>query len=204
MRVPATLHKEVNTLKARNQDDLLEARLLTAYAELKSSGSEELEYVVFELAHFYSRPRKENPEKAERFFLEREGLAPGARAKRSTAQFYFFMRQPQKVIAKVDEIDSEQSDRASYYSALALKGQALLDLEKLEEAGLVIDSMIRMALTNAQGLPYGDEINLMDAATEVESLKPKCHELLRLVVPKIADPDFRARGNSLLTPGAAD
>ncbi len=199
MRVPTDLHQEVNALKTDKEDELLETRLLNAYAELKASRTEEgLEYVVFELAHFYSRPRTENPEKAEAFFLERERLAPGARAKRATAQFYFFLREPHKVIAKVDEIVSQQSDRASYYSALTLKGQALLDIQNLDDVKRVVDELVNMARMNPQGLPYGDEMNLMEAAVVIAPLRPKCCELLGLVVPKIKDQEYRERGDELL------
>ena len=108
------------------------------------------------------------------------------------------MRDYEKAVRKIDEIGSEQTDRASYYSALTLKGQALLHLRKLDGAGRVVEELVTMARTNPQGLPYGDEVNLMEAAIAVEALRPKCCELLGLVVPKMRNQEYRDHGDELL------
>jgi len=199
MLIPATLHQEITALKIAREEETLERKLLKAYADIKESGTVDvLEYVVFELAHFYSRPRTENLEKAEAFFLEHEKLAPGARTKRATAQFYFVISDPQKVVAKVDEIDPQEPDRASYYSALTLKGQAFIDLGMLNGASTVLDELLNMVRMNPRGLPYGDEMNLLEVGVAIEMLRPKCCELLGLVVPKIRDQEYRDRGEELL------
>jgi hypothetical protein len=196
----AEFDREINAFIMAGQCKQAEEMLLTAQSVASESGDvRALEYLAYRFAHYYSMPETQNLELAEKWFLERERLTPGVYSSFQTATFYFYvMGDNEKVVRKIDEIDSEQPDRSSYYSALTLKGQALLALQKLDDVGRAIDELVMMARTNPQGLPYGDEINLMDAAVSVETLRPKCCELLGLVVPKMRDQEYRERGDELL------
>lgn len=123
---------------------------------------------------------------------------PGAESKWRTATFLRNVGGPQDVIEKVDEIDLEGADRSCIYSALTLKGQACVALGDFLDARQVLDQLLSKVATDPRGLPYGDEINLIEVAISVEMLKPKCCELLSLVVPNILDQEFRERGSLLL------
>ena len=180
-----------------------EELLLKAYSELKAANNvRDLEYVVSRLALFYSLPDTENVAKAEAYLLESESLAPGADSKRRSALFYFDVLQDfRKTVRKVDEISPVQADRDSYYSALTLKGQALIKLEMPGDAGRVIEELLSMIKTNPGGLPYGDEINLLEAAISNPILAPRCREVLELIIPKIRSQEYRERAKALLKPG---
>ena len=199
MLISDRLLNEINSLKNRHESRTLEAWLLKTYEEfVRVKNYEELAYIVSELAHFYELPATENVVKAEHYYLELESLMPGAESKWRTAAFLYRFGKPQDVIKKVDEIDLGNADRFCTYSALTLKGQACIALSAILDARRVLDQLIEMATTNPRGLPYGDEMNLMEAAVAVETLRPRCCELLGLVVPKIRDQEFRERGDELL------
>lgn len=195
-----TFDKEIDELIAEGQEQRAEQRMLTAYSELKGTGrSQELEYLLGRLAHFYSSPDTENLDRAENYFLERERLFPGAYNMCQTATFYFYIAANfQAVIRKTDEIVPLPGDRDSYYSALALKGQALIKLGMFAEANRVLEEILRILKTNPQGLPYGDEINLLEAAIPIAVLSQRCHEILELIVPKIRSREYQERARALL------
>ncbi len=197
-----SLDKDVNDLIRKGERNKAEERLLRARSELKLTGSiEDLEYVVSRLAHFHSTPSAENLEKAEAYFLESEVLMPGAGTKYQTAMFYYYVvRDSQKTVGKVDEIKPSQviADRASYYSALTLKGQALIDLQRRDRAGEVLQELLSMVKTNPVGLPYGDEINLLQAAISDPVLAPHCREALELIIPRIRSNEYVEKAKALL------
>ena len=194
--------KEVNNLIREGQRDKAEERLLRARSELKLAGSiEDLEYVVSRLARFYSTPGAENLEKAEAYFLESEVLLPGAGTKYQTAMFYYYVVQDsQKTVGKVDEIRPPQvvADRGSYYSALTLKGQALIDLERQDHTGEILQALLDLIKANPAGLPYGDEVNLLQAAISNPILMPRCREILHLIIPKIRSQEYVEKAKALL------
>lgn len=183
--------------------DKAEELLLKAYSELKAADNKrDLEYVVSRLALFYSLPDTENLTRAEAYFLESEALAPGADSKRRTALFYFdVLRDFQRTVKKVDEIRPLQADRDSYYSALTLKGQALIKLEMPGDARQVIEELVSMIKTNPRGLPFGDEVNLLEAAISIPILAPRCREALELIIPKIRSKEYQERAKVLLKRG---
>ena len=167
--------REINNLIRDGERERAEERLLKAYSELKAADSaEDLEYVISQLAHFYSTPGAENLEKAEAYFLESELALPGSGTKYQTAMFYFYVLGDfPKTITKVNEIEGVQDlgDRASYYSALTLKGQALIRLEKVDAADKVLEEVLSLIKTNPLNLPYGDEINLLQVANQTRFLR---------------------------------
>jgi hypothetical protein len=180
-----------------------EELLLKAYSELKAANDvRDLEYVVGQLALFYSLPDTENLGRAKSYFLENEVLAPGAGSKRRTALFYFdILRDFQETVRKVDEIRPLEADRDSYYSALTLKGQALIKLEMLVDAKNVLEELLNLIKTNPRGLPYGDEMNLLQAAIPIPILTSTCLEILALITPKIRSKEYQERAKALAKPG---
>lgn len=192
--------KEIDTLLRKGQTEAAEERMLKARAELEAEGNtKELDYIVQRLAQFHSMPGTENLEKAEAYFQLWEKLSPGAYSKYQTAMFYFYvLGDHYKTIGKVDEIRLSDSDLASYFSALTLKGQASISLKRIEEAEAVIDKLLRSADRDTQEFPFGDEINLIKACIAVEELVPKCRKLLELVIPKMRDKEFQRQGKKLL------
>jgi hypothetical protein len=192
--------KEIDGLLQEGLEKKAEERMLKAYSELRATDSaKELEYVACRLAHFYSAPDTEDLEKAEAFFLRCEELSPGAYAKAQTATFYFYvLADLQKTITKVNEITPSDADRASYYSALTLKGQALIKLDMLDDADAVLKELLKSIRTNPAGLPYGDEINLLEAVSRLPRFAAGCREVLELIVPKIRSEEYRVKANALL------
>jgi hypothetical protein len=69
------------------------------------------------------------------------------------------------------------------------------------DAGRVIEELLSMIKTNPGGLPYGDEINLLEAAVSSPILAPRCREVLELIIPKIRSQEYRERAKALLKPG---
>jgi hypothetical protein len=192
--------KEIDDLVLAGRNNEAEERMLKMYAELNTTGSaKEEEHVAYRLAHFYSTPGSENLEKAESFFLRREALSPGAYTKWQTATFYFYVLADfQKTIGKIAEIEPSEADQSSYYSALALNGQALIKLGLLMETEKVIAEMFTMIRSNPQGLPFGDEINLLEAAISMPVLTRRCRDILELITPKIRSHEYQKRARALL------
>ena len=193
---------EINDLIREGQTKQAEERMLRMYSELKASNSlDELETVVFLLGHFYSNPDTKDLEKGEVYFLEREVLSPGAYTKCQTALFYFYvLGDSAKTIKKVEEINSMLAiaDRASYYSALTLRGQAFINLEMPGDANKVLEELLSLVKTNPRGLPYGDEMNLLEAAISNPILAPRCREILDLIIPRIRSQEYVERAKALL------
>lgn len=192
--------REIDRLIIEGRGLEAEEQMLKTYSELRAAGNvPELERVVMLLAHFYSMPDTEDVEKAEARFLEREELSPGAYVKSQTALFYFYVLEDyRKTIRKVDEIVLTKSDLDSYYSAQTLKGQAFINLHMLTDAERVLDERLSLVRANSRGLPYGDEMNLMELGIGTIGLAPKCRELLELVIPRIRDKEYQERGRALL------
>lgn len=199
----AEIDRHVRELIRDNRVKEAEALLLKSYEELKkATRQEDLELVIGSLAQFYSTPEAEDCGKAERFFLEREQLTSKLYPKLQTATFYFYvLRDFPKTIAKVDEIGTRVGTKASpsYYSALALKGLALLGLNEVGGAASVLDEMELMTKSADTRLPYGDEINFLERAMSEPTLIPSSRALLTRIVPRIRSQEYAERGKRLLS-----
>ena len=196
----ALFDAEIDKLLQQGKTQEAEKRLLRAYLDLKEAGGvDNFEYVISRLASYYSMPDSEDLKKAESYFLEREAVSCSAYAKTQTAMFYFYIAQePQKTIAKVDEIRDRKGDVSSYYTSLALKGHALLKLEMIAEANKVLTELLILISATPSGLPLGDEMNLLEAAMEKSLLASNVREILKLILPKIRTKEYRARAEALL------
>lgn len=194
--------EKINDLIRKGRHREAESKLLEAHAELKASNApSDLEYVAGRLAQFYSMPPAEDPVKAEKYFTECERLSSTAYARLQTATFYFYvLRDFPKTIRKVEEIKAlkDVSGSASYYSALTLKGQALINLGMIDDAGRVLDELLSMIMGNPPKFPFGDEINFLEAAISYEALAPKSYQILSLIVPKIRSQEYVSRAKALL------
>ena len=195
-----TFDKEIDDLIQKGREQKAEERMLQAYSQLKAENrAQELEHVVFRLAHFYSMPGQEDLQKAEQYFIEREALSPTSYNKYQTATFYFFVLSDSKqAINKINEISTSETDRSSYYSALCLKGQALVKLQRFSEAGTVITELLEFVKISPRGLPFGDEVGLLQTAIAVPLLAQRCRELLKLVIPKMRSQEYREKAAAVL------
>ncbi len=192
----------INNLFLTGHERQAEQELLNACAELRNTGDiETLRSVINELAHFYARPMTEDLAKAEGYFLEGEILSPEPHTLLQTATFYFYSRRDfPKTVAKVDEIKSrwDVTRSASYYSALTLKGEALIELGDMDGAKHVLVEILAMINLPPARLPYGDEMNFMGAAISKPVLAQRSREILRLIIPRIRAPEYVQRAKSLL------
>jgi hypothetical protein len=192
--------REIDALIMAGRFKQAEEKLLVSQSAFSGGGdSEALAHVVFRLAHYYSMPDTEDLQLAEKWFLAREKLAPGAYSGLQTATFYFYvMANHEKTVRKVDEIAHLNDDRRSCYSALTLKGQSLIELHKVLDAGAVIDELIGMAAADSRNLPFGDEVNLIQSGIGIREITAKCRELLRLAIPNMRSVEYRERAKMLL------
>ena len=197
-----SFYLKISSLLRTGQERQAEQELLNAYAELRrTSDIEGLKFVTNRLAQFYAAPSTEDLPKAEEYFLECEVLSPEAYTLLQTALFQFCVRRDfPKTIAKVDEIKSrwDVAHSDSYYSALTLKGEALVELGNIESAEHVLEEILAMARSNPSGLPHGDELNLLGAAIAQPSLKECSWAILRLIIPRIRSREYVRRAQSLL------
>jgi hypothetical protein len=106
----------------------------------------------------------------------------------------------EKTIRKVDEIGElrETAESPSYYSALALKGQALVKLGRVEDTSHLLDELLKLIGRNSPKLPYGDELNFLDAALSNKMLVSKIRDILNLLIPKIRSQEYREKAKMLL------
>jgi hypothetical protein len=194
--------KEINNLLRSGKKDVAEKYLLKTHSELRYTAAvQDLEYVCSRLAHFYSAPGSEDLEKAEAYFRESEALLPGAETKCQTALFYLYVaRDATQTVKKIDEITAADmaAAPATYYSALALKGQACIALNMVDEAGEILEELLSRARAARSNLPYGDEINLLQAAITHPILENKCRELLELIIPRIRSEEYVGKAKLLL------
>ena len=198
LEIDTRVHELICSDRLREAETLL----LNSYRQLQESKQvEDLNFVISSLAQFYSMPEVEDCSKAEQFFLEREELSPEASAKLQTATFYFYvLRDFAKTIQKVNEIGVLPAPRASpsYCSELVLKGQALLELNRIEEAAQVLDEMqVLIEPTDARPL-YGDEINFLERAISHPALEAKSRTLLVGIVPRIRSREYAERSKQLI------
>jgi hypothetical protein len=138
---------------------------------------------------------------AEKCFVECEALSPEPYTLLQTATFHFYVRRDfPKTIAKVDEIKSrwDVAYDDSYYSALTLKGEALLELGDIDAANHVLEEMLAMIKSLPARLPYGDELNFMSVAISKPILADRSREILRLIVPRIRSLEYVERAKALL------
>jgi hypothetical protein len=195
--------RRIARLVGEGQERQAEQELISARSTLRAAGDIwDQEFIVREMAHFYSLPTTEDQDKAEACYLECERLSPSPLSLSDTATFYFYVAADcVKTIAKVDEIKArwDVSSNDGYYSAMTLKGQALLDLGDVDGAKYVLEEILAMIRANAALLPYGDELNFLEAAITEDVLANGCCEALRLIIPRIRSQEYVERAQGVLS-----
>jgi hypothetical protein len=179
-----------------------EQELRDAYTERKLAGDiDGLAFVTGHLASLYSLPMYEDLAKAQAYYEEHEVLSPTPYTLRQTTFFYFYLRRDfAKTIAKVDEIRArwDVAHDANYYSALALKGEALLELGEIQATGDVLEEILAMIRLPPARLAYGDEVNLLSATVARPALAVCSRTILKLILPRIRSQEYVERVKSLL------
>jgi hypothetical protein len=192
----------IGRLITMGQERQAERDLLAALSALTPADDTEHRIFLFnQLAQLYSLPTFEDLPKAEGCFLQCEALSPEPPTLLQTAMFYFCARRDfSATVSKVDEFRTRWggSQGVSYYSAMALKGQALIELGDIDGAGHVLDEMSAMVRSVPSGLPYGDELNFLESAVSRPSLAERCCEVLRLTAPRIRSQEYADRAMALL------
>jgi hypothetical protein len=180
--------------------EIFERRLLEAYKNFKDSKNyAELAYIILELAYWKTSCGLKALNSASEFFAELEQLEPGAESKLILARFYYLTQSYRKLIEVVDGIEKSDEDRGTRYSALALKGQSCIEINLIQDAEQVLDSMIELAKKNPKNLPFGDEVDLLSEVVRSEKLRAKGKELLLIATPRIREEEFRLRAEALVT-----
>lgn len=193
---------QIRALIKNGKEKEAESKLLAAYTALKGTNNlNALAIVVIRLAQLYSMPDTEHLIKAESYFKEHEVLSRTFYARLQTATFYFYvLKDFAKTVNKVDEMKSLEGFAAStsYYSALALKGQALILLGMIGSAGQVLDELLEMVVVNPPKFPFGDELNFLEAAARHVGLQQRSRQLLIRITPHIRSSDYVKKAEILL------
>src|SRR5215469_6440958 len=125
---------EVSTYLQKKEYDQAENLLLEQYPKVKARGNAtEIRHILNGLASFYSLPFKRNLPRAELYYREMEAVFPGPETDLRVASFYFynlrdFVKTVERVQAMGSSEEQEKKDVQFCYSALTLRGQALLYL----------------------------------------------------------------------------
>lgn len=188
---------KVSTYLHQKEYDQAENLLLEQYPEVKARGNAtEIRHILNGLATFYSLPFKKNLSRAESYFREMEAVLPSCETDLRIASFYFYsLRDFAKTVERVQAMDAyerqEKKDIQFYYSALTLKGQALLYLNRTEEAAAALRELERIIATSPKQVPYGDEFNFLDQMTQQKLELKLCKQLAAVIVDRVRDPEFR-------------
>jgi hypothetical protein len=119
------------------------------------------------------------------------------------ASFYFYaLRDFTKTAEKVQAMgkleDQDGRDIQFYYSALTLRGQALLYLNPGHEAAMTLQELGRIIASAPKRVPYGDEFNFLDEMAQ-RKLEPElCSELANVIAARISDQEFKEKYSALL------
>lgn len=184
--------------------DQAEQFLLEQYTEIKGGGNATaLSHILGALAHFYCLPFKKNLSRAELYYREMESNFPGRETDLTIAMFYFYnLRDFTKTIERVQAMGvlerQEKRDIQFYYSALTLKGQALLHLGRDREAVAVLQELAQIIARSPKQVPYGDEFNFLNEMTERRHEPELCKQLATVIVSRIRDQEFKNKFMAML------
>ncbi len=146
-------------------------------------------------------------DEAERYFLEREALAPrSVHPKVATARFYLYVRKDFRgVISKVRSIKAPVRGRSTdaeikeYYSALNLMGQALLELGRAREAERTLAKLLSWLEAHEPRTRFAYELAFVEGLVKLEMGFPACREyLLRADWGRYDKPTYAPRKAKLL------
>lgn len=184
--------------------DQAEGLLLDQYNEIKAGTDETaMRHILLALASFYSLPFRKNLSEAEAYYREMAVIFPDRESDLRLATFYFYsLRDFVKTIDTVQSmgIFASQSKRdiQFYYSALTLKGQALLYLNRNGDAIDVLRELKQIIANNAQQVPFGDEFNFVNEMTRRTLKLESCKQLIAVILGHIRDKEFKSKFQALL------
>jgi hypothetical protein len=190
-------------IRDKKYDDA-ERFMLERYAQVKANGTPtELRDILDQAAMFYRLPFKRNLAMAEHYYHEMEAIFPGWETDLRVTSFYFYrLRDFAKTIDRVTAMaarkDSDKEPVQFLYSALSLKGLALIYLNRFEEAVLVLRELDRIISSTPNQVPYGDEFNFLSAMMDA-NIDPKgCKDLAAVIVNRVRDKEFKDKYRAIL------
>jgi hypothetical protein len=188
----------------RGEYDQAEQFLLKQYEEIKTAGERTaLRHILHALAMFYRLPFKMSLSQAAVYYRELEVAFPGRETDLELASFYFHkVKDFAKTVDRIQSMgrfeDQDDKDVRFYYTALTLKGRALLQLNRQDEAATVLQELARIVASSPKQVPYGDEFNFLNEMTQ-KRLEPElCKQLAKVVVARIKDQEFKSKFLAML------
>jgi hypothetical protein len=196
-----TAYREATALVAACQFQQAEAVLQRL--RQRESVPSNVDLVLLELTQLYCLMEPPDFSKAETYSLERERVTRTAWSKYATAMMYYWsMVDVSRTLEKSSQaIEQAQKDRddSTLYSALALKGLALLDNGHLNEAISILDEMAAM-VRQSSNIVVGDEtlfLERLSKFSELPELRQRIRELAEMLSALCRDPSFTARLEAL-------
>lgn len=141
-------------------------------------------------------------EKAEAFSLERERLKPSAYNKLQTAMVLYYVgkdpKRAKEMLNDAVKLGLQENDFSSVYMALSQLGLALLDLNAVDEAAIVLRELEKMIIEK-KSIVIGDETLFLERAQAQNVDRPTVRKIAELLAPECRDSEFSRRLNSLIT-----
>jgi tetratricopeptide (TPR) repeat protein len=196
-----TSYRDAMALVAAGQFQQAEAEL--EHLRLEESEPSNLDLILLGLTQVYCLRDPPDYAKAEACCLHRERVSQSAFSKYATAMLYYWsMHDAARTLDKLSQaIEQAFKDRddSTLYSALALKGLALLDDGRLNEAAAVLDKIAAMVRRHSP-VPVGDEtlfLERLSKSSESPEARTTIRELARALSPVCRDLSFAARLEAL-------
>lgn len=195
---------KVSTYLQRREYEEAESLLQEQYSKVKTAGNPTaIRHILNGIANFYCLPFKKDLSRAESYYREMEALFPDRETDFRFASFYFYsLKDFSKRVDKIQSMAAPQSqgrkDFRFYYSALTLKGQALLHLNRNHEATLVLRELANMTDIAPNYVPYGDEFNFLSEMTRRKLELELCKQLATAIVSRVRDQEFKDKFLTML------
>jgi len=195
------LSETVTGLIRRKQFGQAEAMLSAARQETTESGDfDALDFVLSEFAALCGQMEPPDIARVEAFCLEREAVRNTGYNKWQTAMtFYWVVRDSRRTVIKSREAvqkATEEKDSKTLYSALSLLGLALLELDRIEEAGATLNEIGNMARRKMR-IVVGDETLFLERANERGLDRPTIKDIANILAPVCRDQSFAERLRAL-------
>jgi hypothetical protein len=184
-------------LLANRHFDTAECLLLEARARAATDrDSEALQVILSELVELYCVMEPPRLDLAERCSLEREHLARTVSNVLQTAMLlchaaHDYPRAKVKLEEAID-LGTKANDDGAVYSARALLGQALLELNRKTEAATILSQIEGMVLAK-KSVVIGDETLFLEIAREKDIDPVAVRRVASLLAPNCPDPEFAKR-----------
>jgi len=195
---------QVMAYMQKGEYDNAERFLITQHLQLRAGEkSTALRHILNELAMFYRLPYKRNFTQSEVYYREMETVFPDWETDLRLANFYFYsLRDFSRVVAQVDAMsgrkDQNKESLQFYYSALTLKGVALLYLNRNQESVMVLRELEWLISSSPSQIPYGDELNFLNELAKRKLESTLCRKLATVIVSKVRDQEFKDKFMALL------